>query len=399
MFLSSLSPYASLLALVASVHASIMIESIDGSFVPLSFVARADGGGGLAVRLKNNNDMSYLATVLMGTPPQQIQMAASLSQDHISVASPPQGVNDKTFYNPSASSSYLPSNTTASLNTISGGTVQGHFAGEIFVLTDPAVTNDLYPLDARAILGYGISAPPDSPPGTSLIGSFLPANFTKAVCGIELNHLQDPFPDGILTMGAVDPSAFTGDFTNVNVPQNSTTSWSIPFDQLSYLANGLMQNVSGSVASIDIYHSGIQLTSDLARQIYSQIQGSQAVSDTVWSLPCTSKFPITLTFGGKAFAINEPDTIVKQTDGTCHGVVTGGAQAISQIGAPFLRNVYTQFGADKASDGSVTFSVGFAAKNVRKSSPIASAGAPKIIRRHLAVLLMLPVASVVATVL
>jgi len=32
-------------------------------------------------------------------------------------------------------------------------------------------------------------------------------NFTNAVCGIELNHLDDPVPDGVLTMGAVDQTA------------------------------------------------------------------------------------------------------------------------------------------------------------------------------------------------
>jgi hypothetical protein len=40
----------------------VMVESIDGSFVPWSFVARASGNDGLAVRLINNNDLSYLVS-------------------------------------------------------------------------------------------------------------------------------------------------------------------------------------------------------------------------------------------------------------------------------------------------------------------------------------------------
>ena len=32
-------------------------------------------------------------------------------------------------------------------------------------------------------------------------------NFTSAICGIELNHFDDPVPDGIFTMGAVDQTA------------------------------------------------------------------------------------------------------------------------------------------------------------------------------------------------
>jgi hypothetical protein len=74
------------------------------------------------------------------------------------------------------------------------------------------------------ILGYGVDLPQGSPSNASLIGSFLPyvifelmrsypherpirTNFTEAVCGIELNHIDDPVPDGLLTMGAVDATA------------------------------------------------------------------------------------------------------------------------------------------------------------------------------------------------
>ena len=41
------------------------------------------------------------------------------------------------------------------------------------------------------------------------VSHFLPIreNFTNAVFGIELNHFDDPFPDGTLTMDAVDPAA------------------------------------------------------------------------------------------------------------------------------------------------------------------------------------------------
>jgi hypothetical protein len=145
------------------------------------------------------------------------------------------------------------------------------------------------------------------------------------------------------------------------VPADSRTSWSIAFDQLTCSAGGRTQNVSGSLASIDLYRSrrflyliralvadpavfldsGIQISTDMASQIYSGVPGSQAVTGTVWSLPCNSTFSLTLTFGGKPFTMSERDTIVKLPNGTCTGVVTGGAQGLAQVGAPFMRNVYT----------------------------------------------------------
>jgi hypothetical protein len=43
-----------------------MVESVDGSFVPWSFVTRAPGGP-LAVRMKNNLDQAYLVSSYRNT--------------------------------------------------------------------------------------------------------------------------------------------------------------------------------------------------------------------------------------------------------------------------------------------------------------------------------------------
>jgi hypothetical protein len=353
-----------------------MLRSVDGSWRAL---ARAPGDI-VPVALKNNNDLAYLATVQMGTPQQQIAMSPSLSQDYISVASAPEGVTSTAYYNPGISSSYVASNDVATVQTVSGGSFTGHFAGETcmlqsasasfsyeasVVMTDNTV-RDLYPEGANGILGYGVNLPTGVDKSASLIDSFLPATFTNAVCGVELNHMDDPVPDGILTMGAVDPTAFSGDFTNVIVLSDSPFSWSVPFDKLTYMADGTPSDLPGLTASIDMLHTGIQLPTHMAQKIYSCVKGSHPISDTVWSIPCDSKFPITLTFGGRSFKIDERDTVKRQADGTCHGVVTGGADKVAAVGAPFMRNFYTQFGVNKTSDGSAVAFVGFATKKQRQ---------------------------------
>lgn len=129
---SNLALSVGLLALVTLSHANIMVETIDGTFVPWSFVRRA-GTGPVGIRLTNMNDASYVVSfdqlalyvyyiadrfkdprfdgsVLtidaslaltrncgIGTPPQTIQMATSLSQNFISVASPPTGATDQSL--------------------------------------------------------------------------------------------------------------------------------------------------------------------------------------------------------------------------------------------------------------------------------------------------------------
>jgi len=315
-------------------------------------------------------------------------MAVSLSQNFISVESPPGGVSNPSYYNSSISTSYTPINQTANVTTISGDSTSGHFVSEVctlqsstsaatfnygasVVVTDPSVTTDLFPPGARAILGYGVNTPVGSPPNSSMLVSFLPPNFGNAVCGIELNHFDDPAPDGVLSMGSVDTTAFTGEFTNVMVPPMAAISWSIPVDTITYLSNetNSLQGVPGGLASVDMYHSVIQVSDVIAKQIYSNTPGAKPISATEWSIPCNSTFPIQLTFGGVPFTIVDRDTIIHTTYGTCTGVVTGGAtETGGKVGAPFMRNVYTQFAAAQTAGGGLQFSVGFAQKVQRQSS-------------------------------
>jgi hypothetical protein len=224
-------------------------------------------------------------------------------------------------YNPGLSTTYTPTNGVATIQTASGGSFTGTIAGETcklqsadasftynasgtshainltpfnqhvraVVLTDNSVSSALYPLGANGILGYGVGNPASLPTNASLVQSFLPyvtpelcllvfpsddppirVDFTNAVCGIELNHKDDPVPDGILTMGAVDTTAyvchrlsstssdfplffshrFTGTFTNVLVPPDTPVSWSVPVDKLS--ASGTPYDLPGLLASVDI---------------------------------------------------------------------------------------------------------------------------------------------------
>jgi hypothetical protein len=47
------------------------------------------------------------------------------------------------------------------------------------------------------------------------------------------------------------------------VPATSTISWAIPFDKLTFLANGVNQSVGGALASVDIYRSYTFLSSSI----------------------------------------------------------------------------------------------------------------------------------------
>jgi len=168
----------------------------------------------------------------------------------------------------------------------------------------------------------------------------------------------------------------------MTVPASTTVqrpSWSVPVDSITYSYGASPQTIPGAVASIDMYHTGITVPATIASTVYGTVPGATAVSDSQWSIPCNSSFPLTLTFGGKPFNLNERDTIRKDSSsGICYGAIQAGPGAIYKVGAPFLRNVYTIFGA--AMDGTnVTFNVGFADKVLRTTPAFtASASQPTI---------------------
>jgi hypothetical protein len=236
----------------------------------------------------------------------------------------------------------------------------------------------------------------------------------------SVDHLSNPVSKGI---PEISPMWLSHKMPKLRGPFHLTKSPSRRMDALNQcrlllpvsiyiVREGFLVIIRVAYSRICFLESGIQFSTDVASQIYSGIPGSQFISSNSWSLPCNSKFSITLTFGGKRFTISERDTIVKSSDGTCTGVVTGGAQGLVQIGAPFMRNVYTcvipylplshrvemlfnffrQFGAEKASNGSVKFFVGFAEKNERQK---VGGGAPQT-TQNIGLLLVLAVASIVA---
>jgi len=166
---------------------------------------------------------------------------------------------------------------------------------------------------------------------------------------LSVDHLSNPVSKGL---PEISPMCLSHKIPKLRGPFHLTKSRSRRMDALNQCRHLLPVSIyivredfliiiRVAYSRICFLESGIQFSTDMASQIYSGIPGSQFISSNSWSLPCNSKFSITLTFGGKRFTISERDTIVKASDGTCNGVVTGGAQGLVQIGAPFMRNVYT----------------------------------------------------------
>lgn len=139
-------------------------------------------------------------------------------------------------------------------------------------------------------------------------------------------------------------------------------SWTIPLDKISAGVVGVMDNIvpAQGLASIDPYYSTISLPTYAVSALYSKVSKAAISSNNPsrYTVPCDSKIQVKITFGGKEFSLDPRDAITKEGD-TCYGTIEIGQGSIFKIGSPFLRNVYTTFGAT-FSGKDANFTVAFA---------------------------------------
>ncbi|PVF99187.1 acid protease [Serendipita vermifera] len=391
-----------LLSATSSNSMGIWVRNANGEWVRPSWEKRANPGDVLRLPLTNKDNRSYSTPVLMGTPAQPIQMSVSLSQNHILVATAA-NEGEAGFYNPSASSSYTAGQQSVAVTGPGGQSLEATFSQEVcdvadfsyhasVALTSPASSPSLYATGVYGVLGYGLDAKPDVPANSTLLGIYLPGGLknTEAVCGIELNYEEPGIPGGTFTMGGRDNTAFAGGFTVVPVVGTETLpgrpSGTIPVDSINaYIAGasssgdqsyqaGVVQNGYGS---IDPYYPFISIPTAAARELYSQIQGAQEApsstsgalrtGNTRFTLPCRSAITLRLTLGGRTFTMETRDGITKEGN-RCYGTIEGNDDGFYRIGSPFMRNVYTTFGAVFDAEGNATPNVAFAKKVWRTPS-------------------------------
>lgn len=308
-------------------------------------------------------------------------MAISMSQNFMLVATPNMS-GDAGFYNPSASASYAPSDIVANVTGSGGSLSTATFAGESCQLANfpygasiaitPASANansDLYPDGTHGILGYGLDTPTGVPANSALLNSYIPPGLKSAtaVCGIELGHANG-VSGGLFTMGGVDTTAFTGEPTKLLVPPATSVqrvSWSIPVDGIFASHDSGAVSVAGGLGSVDPYYAKIGLPAAAVSSIYAGVPGAALASGTSrYTVPCDTTLSVTMMFGGKNFTMDPRDSISTE-GGQCFGTVEATSDSHYQIGSPFLRNVYTTFGADYDADGNAALFVGFADKVIR----------------------------------
>jgi cathepsin D len=151
-----------------------------------------------------------------------------------------------------------------------------------------------------------------------------------------------------LTIGGTNNALYTGAFTAVPVTQEGY--WQVDMDAVSV---GTTKALGTTSAIIDSGTTLIVAPTADAAKLYQSVPGSASAGDGYYTYPCKSPPSVSLTFGGKNFAIS-PDTFslgeVSSSSSQCVGGIVGediGADSWI-VGDVFMRNVYTKFDLGKS---------------------------------------------------
>ncbi|KNZ56156.1 hypothetical protein VP01_2482g2 [Puccinia sorghi] len=112
-----------------------------------------------------------------------------------------------------------------------------------------------------------------------------------------------------ITIGGVNPEAFRGPFTTLNVMAMAgqpPAFWDVSFD--GAIVNGETLKLSSTIATIDTGTSVIGVPEEDARAIYASIPGATSSSGGQYSFPCESMPFISMVFGGRKFDIHPADS-------------------------------------------------------------------------------------------
>jgi len=323
-----------------------------------------------------SNDVGYLATVQMGTPPQDYLLlmdsgSADLwvgSEDCVSEEGG--GCGNHTFLGSQSSSTFEVSNPQAEFQVTYGtGNVQGVKISDDLVVAGLKLPNhqfgvateesddfsgDTTPFDGLMGLAQSTLSEQQVPtPIESLASAGL---VSDAIVSFKIPRLSDQKNDGEITFGGLDATKFKAN-TLVSIPLASTTGfWEGAVDDFS--VDGKSLGLAGRTAILDTGTTLIVAPPADAAAVHAKIPGAKSDGQGGFTVPCTTSASFALTFGGRSFAIDPSDLAVDPIDptdlsGDCvSGISSGEIGGATEwlVGDVFLKNVYfsTKIGAQQS---------------------------------------------------
>jgi len=310
------------------------------------------------------NDVGYLATVQMGTPPQDFLLLMDSGSADLWVGAEncqSQAGGDcgnHNFLGTTSSSSFVDTNNPFSV-TYGTGSVSGDIVTDNLaiaglqlnthtfgVATTESVdfSDDSTPFDG--LMGLAQSSLSEQKTLTPIEALAKNGLVNSAIIGYKISRLLDNKNDGEITFGGVDQTKFDP-ATTVNLANvNQQGFWEAAMDAVT--VDGTDVGLQGRTAILDTGTTLIVAPDADAQAVHAAITGAKSDGQGGFTVPCDTQSSVALTFGGQAFAIDPRDLAFQPVDannpnGDCvSGISSGNIGGATEwlVGDVFLKNAY-----------------------------------------------------------
>jgi len=321
-------------------------------------------------------DVGYLATVQIGTPPRDALILVDSgsadfwvgSEDCNTEGQTNTGCGNHNFLGPNSSSSFADLSKNFSVTYGTGG-VNGSLISDVVTIAGLTLLNHTFgvanqettdftgsPFDG--LMGLALSKHLSEQQTPTPIEALKDANkVTSATVSYDLGRIGDKNNTGEITFGGEDPTKFKSN-TRIKTPNvNLQGFWEAALDAVEVDGN-TVEKIINRTTILDTGTTLMLLPEEDVILIHAQIPGALSDGQGGFVIPCANTAVVTLTYGGQKFPIDPRDLVVGNsvdvsggTPGThcASGIVTSNAFSKNEwlVGDVFLKNAYFSTNVDE----------------------------------------------------
>jgi len=308
------------------------------------------------------NDVGYLATVQIGSPPRDFSILMDSGSADLWVGAEDcqseegGGCGNHQFLGPESSTSFEVSNTdfqiTYGTGAVSGKIVRdninvaglklnAHVFGAASVesreFTGGVSFDGLMGLAQSTLSNQNVLTPVEALAQDGLI--------RDAITSYKISRLEDGKNDGVITFGGLDTSKFDAK-TLVTVNNvNQLGFWEADMPEIS--VDGKNAGLQGRTAILDTGTTLVIAPRDDAEAVHALVPGSKSDGQGGFTVPCNTKAQIALQFGNRRFTIDPRDLafapLSDDPAGDCLSGISSGQVGDANawlVGDVFLKSAY-----------------------------------------------------------
>ncbi|KAI0249141.1 acid protease [Lactifluus subvellereus] len=310
------------------------------------------------------NDVAYIATIQMGTPPRDFKLLMDSGSADLWVGAEgckstnASDCGNHVFLGPQSSSSFVDTQQPFQIQ-YGKGAVRGNIITDNLVVAGLQLPNHTFGVATEetndftspqtnfdGIMGLAQSTLSEQRALTPVESLAKGGLIKEAITSFKLSRVADQKNDGQVTFGGLDTSKFDPQ-TLVTIDNVSPKGfWEGAVDAVSLNGNDL--GLNNRTAILDTGTTLLIVPSKDAQTIHKAIPKARSDGQGGFTVPCTTNASLALTFGGQSFAIDPRDIAFVPLDqnnptGDCVSGISEGKLAGAQqwlVGDVFLKNAY-----------------------------------------------------------